>query len=269
MITKKNIPEDIKEFCIELIKFKNKVKYKSAQEFIWNIICFSNLYRKNEYLTIMAINQFRSFIQSYINTYNTKDLNDLCSYINVNYEVNSLYLEPENTVLMPGVELMTVHNSKGKEFNTVFIPFLSSASFPMNFKNAKILNKLPNNWKRWINNECDDRMLHTEEERRLFYVGITRAKNNLFLLTTNKRRSKFILEIDTKLYIEEDIFINSKENNKKNSKGKAFKKLYNNLLNNNYKDVSNKLKINLSLRPQNLSKEIYFEITKEYENLLN
>jgi len=28
-------------------------------------------------------------------------------------------------------------------------------------------------------------------------------------------------------------------------------------------------KINLNLRPQNLSKEIYFEITKEYENLAN
>jgi len=38
---------------------------------------------------------------------------------------------------------------------------------------------------------------------------------------------------------------------------------------NNSKEILNKLKINLNLRPQNLSKEIYFEITKEYENLAN
>ena len=43
---------------------------------------------------------------------------------------------------------------------------------------------------------------------------------------------------------------------------KPFKQLFNN---NN--KVLNRLKINLNLRPQNLSKEIYFEIAKEYENL--
>ena len=43
---------------------------------------------------------------------------------------------------------------------------------------------------------------------------------------------------------------------------KPFKRLFNN---NN--EVLNRLKINLNLRPQNLSKEIYFKITKEYENL--
>ena len=38
---------------------------------------------------------------------------------------------------------------------------------------------------------------------------------------------------------------------------------------NNSNEILNKLKINLNLRPQNLSKEIYFEITKEYENSAN
>jgi len=38
---------------------------------------------------------------------------------------------------------------------------------------------------------------------------------------------------------------------------------------NNSNEILNKLKINLNLRPQNLSKEIYFQITKEYENLDN
>ena len=45
---------------------------------------------------------------------------------------------------------------------------------------------------------------------------------------------------------------------------KPFKQLFN-----NSNEVLNRLKINLNLRPQNLSKEIYFEIAKEYENLAN
>ena len=45
---------------------------------------------------------------------------------------------------------------------------------------------------------------------------------------------------------------------------KPFKQLFN-----NSNEVLNKLKINLNLRPQNLSKEIYFKITKEYEDLAN
>ena len=43
---------------------------------------------------------------------------------------------------------------------------------------------------------------------------------------------------------------------------KPFKKLFNNKNN-----ILNRLKINLNLRPGNLSKDIYYKITKEYENL--
>ena len=45
---------------------------------------------------------------------------------------------------------------------------------------------------------------------------------------------------------------------------KPFKKLFNDNI-----KVLNKLKINLNLRPANLSKEIYFKITQEYESLIN
>lgn len=62
-----------------------------------------------------------------------------------------------------GVRLMTVHASKGLEFEYVFIPGLEGGLFPheRTFKGPK--------------NEDD------EEERRLFYVALTRAKKKLFL----------------------------------------------------------------------------------------
>jgi DNA helicase-2/ATP-dependent DNA helicase PcrA len=66
------------------------------------------------------------------------------------------------------VTLMTLHNAKGLEFAVVFITGLEDGLFPL----AKAY---------------DDPAL-LEEERRLFYVGITRAERKLFLTHAEERR---------------------------------------------------------------------------------
>jgi len=62
------------------------------------------------------------------------------------------------------VKLMTVHSSKGLEFDQVFIPGLEADLFPH---------------KRFNEDEINDS--EAEEERRLFYVALTRARKNVFL----------------------------------------------------------------------------------------
>jgi DNA helicase-2/ATP-dependent DNA helicase PcrA len=66
------------------------------------------------------------------------------------------------------VTLMTLHNAKGLEFPVVFISGLEDGLFPL----AKAY---------------DDPAL-MEEERRLFYVGITRAERKLYLTHAEERR---------------------------------------------------------------------------------
>jgi len=53
--------------------------------------------------------------------------------------------------------------------------------------------------------------LHVEEERRIFYVAITRAENSLVLMTTEKRQSKFIKDISSEFLERETIMIESTE----------------------------------------------------------
>ena len=88
------------------------------------------------------------------------------------------------------VTLMTVHSSKGLEFPVVFIAGLDDGLFPLY---------------RSLDSKED-----IEEERRLFYVAVTRAKERVFLLyATNRRRmggdnisgisSRFINEIPEEL----------------------------------------------------------------------
>jgi len=51
-----------------------------------------------------------------------------------------------------------------------------------------------------------------------------------------------------------------------NQRRKMIKKPFNQIFNGNFK-IADKLKIDLNLRPQNLNHDIYYKITKEYENL--
>ena len=84
------------------------------------------------------------------------------------------------------VTLMTIHSSKGLEFPVVFIAGMDEGLFP-------------------LFNSLDDKS-ELEEERRLFYVALTRAREKVYLLyATNRRRmgaetvnglpSRFINEI--------------------------------------------------------------------------
>ncbi len=65
------------------------------------------------------------------------------------------------------VNIMTVHNAKGLEFNVVFVVGLEEDLFPH------------------INSKMKPEQI--EEERRLFYVGMTRAKKILFLSCARQR----------------------------------------------------------------------------------
>ena len=79
---------------------------------------------------------------------------------------NRLYLE-QNDRKTKGVNLLTIHKSKGLEFKAVLIIGCNEGILPM--KNADI-----------------------EEERRLVYVAITRAKEFLFISSTNSINKNMI-----------------------------------------------------------------------------
>lgn len=98
------------------------------------------------------------------------------------------------------VTLMTMHSAKGLEFPYVFMPGMEDGLFPSMRENT------------------DEEM---EEERRLCYVGMTRAKKRLCLTsaelrmlygkTNYTRESQFLRELDPKLVEGDGIYIKKKE----------------------------------------------------------
>lgn len=152
-----------------------------------------------------------------------ENLNEFKS-LPVNFEDNGIYdlsTFLENIMLVSdkgqyaeddnNVNIMTLHSAKGLEFNIVFILGMEEGIFPhsRSFESAKEL----------------------EEERRLCYVGITRAKKKLYLLSARTRtlygrtsgtiESRFIKEIDPTL-------INIKNESVKKDENKKVSNMYSN-----------------------------------------
>ena len=114
----------------------------------------------------------------------------------------------------PKVSLMTIHLAKGLEFSNVYIVGLEEDLFPSALSSTT--------------------RSDLEEERRLFYVALTRAKKKIILSHSKTRYrwgklndcepSRFLSEIDSQ-FINTNNIINTKVNFKKSSESKIrFKK---------------------------------------------
>ena len=88
------------------------------------------------------------------------------------------------------MEFITAHKSKGLQADFVIIinNKKSRMGFPSKIQDASILNLLLD--------DCDN--FPFAEERRLFYVALTRAKKKAILLTLNGNESEFVLELKSR-----------------------------------------------------------------------
>ncbi len=83
------------------------------------------------------------------------------------------------------VSLFTIHASKGLEFDYVFIPSLVSRRIPSNFRQNTWI--IPDALRK---EAAPTKESHIEEERRLLYVAMTRAKKKLTLSCIDKKGTK-------------------------------------------------------------------------------
>jgi len=107
------------------------------------------------------------------------------------------------------VNVITVHGSKGLEYRYVFVVNMVEERFPTRRKGGDIA--IPDELIQESLPNTND--FHYEEERRLFYVAVTRAKEQLFLTSAEdyggarkKKLSRFLaeLEFNTAVTIEDD-----------------------------------------------------------------
>src|SRR4029078_13450839 len=102
----------------------------------------------------------------------------------------------EADVETPAVRVLTVHKAKGLEFPVVFMVNCVQGKFPVQRRGDAL--ELP---AELIKDLLPSGDFHTQEERRLFYVGMTRARRELFFTsardyggTRERKVSQFVLE---------------------------------------------------------------------------
>jgi DNA helicase-2/ATP-dependent DNA helicase PcrA len=106
------------------------------------------------------LNQLATFARQF------KDLNEFLSQLALISNVDA-ETAANQTADKEAVNLSTVHQAKGLEFHSVFVIWLTDGMFP--------------------SSRSLDRRQDLEEERRLFYVAVTRARDELYLTYPHMR----------------------------------------------------------------------------------
>lgn len=148
------LKDKFEEF-IKLIEKINAKKYKTAAEMIHHIL------ERTGYIEYIGEEERISNIEELISSGSDTSIKDFLEKV-------SLFTNLDEEVNENVVSLMTLHSAKGLEFPVVFIVGLEEGILPY-FKAL----------------ENEDEL---NEERRLFYVGITRAKEILYLTGARRRK---------------------------------------------------------------------------------
>ena len=180
----------------ELINVAGSFIMKNKNQYKKNLISYKHLdkpikivYTKNNIRTFKRLLELLKDNEIMVIGRNNKDI---YNYIDSNFTHNDNNIFTYNNITF---KYLTAHRSKGLEsFNTILINIEDSyIGFPTKLKSEEIL--------KYVNNTKD--YYPFEEERRLFYVALTRTKNYTYIISSYNKESIFTKEIKKyKKYIE-------------------------------------------------------------------
>ena len=189
----------------QIVEFQHVRQKRSAGEMVWDICEKTQLLRKhsNRYslddrLAMLNVGDFLKRAQNFSHR-NPKNhgLAAFNLYIEAIMVSGGLQtIVPDEYKKLNGIRVSTVHSVKGGEFPIVFLPFQRSGSFPLNFRSNVMISRPPDEWLAYEQSATNTpKDHHYEEERRLFYVAVTRAQKILYILAPPKATSKLIKEL--------------------------------------------------------------------------
>ena len=213
---KQKFAEDISKYETPFIKIEpDKLKEKSLIQFQWDLnywlsfphytvdemaikiglYYFSGEIEKSNTYLIATLIKRLSFETSNLATI-IERLDELSKRTSLSgFKFFSEEDEDDNGIFEGKVQVMTLHKSKGDEFDMVFLPEMTERNLTIDFNKLKYkisdfmeqLKALNPDYK--IKSEYELKQELISENLRLLYVAITRAKRRLYITTSNKVKS--------------------------------------------------------------------------------
>lgn len=198
---------EVKELIDHLEKIIEISKSHSVSEIVFEIIMnHSDLYKQTLGLDSIRNSRNRSILNELIKFSleyeRLEDDGTIKGFIEYLSLLSNFDLEiHENDESNNSIQITTIHQSKGREFPFVFVVDAASNKIPSKFKQEKFV--VPNDLSRGLQRSENEKELHLQEERRLFYVAMTRTKSSLFICfakrygdnKTESKPSKFLEEL--------------------------------------------------------------------------
>ncbi|MDZ4209959.1 MAG: ATP-dependent helicase, partial [Candidatus Curtissbacteria bacterium] len=183
--------EDTKTKVGELVKMIHRhlglIKKESAGQILYYFLQDSGLLKELTSLKnqdergVQNISKFFNKLKSYEANHEDSSVYAVSDWLDLSLEMGeSPKATDSDWTEIDAVNILTVHSAKGLEFPIVFLVNLVSQRFPTNERREQI--PIPDFLIKEILPEGD---YHLQEERRLFYVGLTRAKDRLYLAASN------------------------------------------------------------------------------------
>lgn len=173
-------PNQIKKKVNSKLNYKNAIKIIEKNNYKE---CLNELEKEllklENYSTIYLLGRYKSDLEILKNNKNF--------YQEYNYKDKCLDIVYSKRIDL-NIKFLTIHSSKGLQSDYVIILNNKSSgmSFPSKITDLSLINLLLDN--------SDD--FPYSEERRLFYVALTRCKKKVFLLVNSNNKSVFIKEIE-------------------------------------------------------------------------
>jgi superfamily I DNA/RNA helicase len=178
----------------ELLEFlgdqRKTLRRRTAREVLGELTDWLEIAQRAGEQDRKYVQRLAEFVKEWEPKSDTRQVGEFLEYLDYFQQANGT-ISLEDDVPGEAVQLMTVHGAKGLEFPNVFVLRVNSRAFPVSDRAP--LFEFP---VQLMKEELPQGEYHTQEERRLFYVALTRAEDRLTLTTVTERKGKVPLFIE-------------------------------------------------------------------------
>jgi DNA helicase-2/ATP-dependent DNA helicase PcrA len=172
----------------ELMEFlseqRKTLKRRTAGEILAGLIEWLEIPQRAGTQDRKYVTRLSQFVKEWEKKSETRSLAEFLEYLDYFAQAGGT-LSLEDDAPGDAVQLMTVHGAKGLEFPHVFLLRVNQGAFPA--RNRAPLFEFPTSL---MKEELPQGDFHIQEERRLFYVALTRAEHRLTITTLPEKKGK-------------------------------------------------------------------------------